>query len=332
MAEELVSVVIPVRNEAASIEATIESIVAQDYPGRIEIVVADGLSDDGTREILEGLSAKHEGFRYVDSPTGRTPNGLNLAIHASRGDIIVRCDGHAELPPDYVRTAVAVLNETGAVNVGGRQHAVGVGWMQRAIAYAMTSRIGVGDARFHYGGKAGPVDTVYLGVFRREPLFAAGLFDEELTRNQDYELNIRLRANGGVVWFDPRLEVVYRPRSSLRRLGLQYFQYGNWKRRVIRMHPASTRLRQLIPPLFVIGLLASLVLAFTPWRLFALPIPCLYLVLLGAGTAAQLWRTRDAAALAMPAAVATMHVAWGVGFLMGAQEQVGTTAGRGRNP
>ena len=192
--------------------------------------------------------------------------------------------------------------------------------MQRAIAYAMTSRIGVGDARFHYGGEPGPVDTVYLGVFRRDALVAAGLFDPELTRNQDYELNIRLREGGGVVWFDPRLEVTYRPRSSLRGLASQYFQYGTWKRKVISMHPSSTRLRQLVPPLFVIALLASLALAFTPWRLAALPVPLLYLLLLGIGTVAQLVRTRDSAALGMPAAVMTMHLAWGIGFLAAPRE------------
>ncbi len=313
--DRLVSVIIPVRNEAPFISATVESILAQDYTGPIEVVIADGMSTDGTREILDDLASRYDQVRYVDSPTSRTPNGLNLAIHASHGDIIVRCDGHAELPPDYVRTAVEVLDETGAVNVGGIQHAVGVGWMQRAIAHAMTSRIGVGDARFHYGGEAGPVDTVYLGVFLREPLFAAGLFDEDLTRNQDYELNIRLRANGGVVWFDPRLRVVYRPRRSLRTLGSQYYQYGTWKRRVLRMHPESTRLRQLIPPLFVIALLASGVLVFTPWRVLGLLVPVLYLAVLIVGTVGVLIKTRDSAALGFPLAVATMHLTWGIGFL-----------------
>jgi len=315
MADDLVSVVIPVRNEAPFIEATVDSILAQDYTGPIEIIIADGMSDDGTRDILKGLSARHDNLRFVDSPTGRTPNGLNLAIHASHGDIIVRCDGHAELPPDYVSTAVAVMEETGAVNVGGIQHAVGETWMQRVIAIAMTSRIGVGDARFHYGGEAGPVDTVYLGVFRRNPLFEAGLFDEDLTRNQDYELNIRLRDNGGTVWFDPRLRVVYRPRRTLGGLARQYYQYGTWKRRVLRMHPESTRLRQLVPPLFVVALLASLVLVFTPWRWAAVVVPAVYLVALVVATVAQLVRTRDSAALGLPAAVATMHVSWGVGFL-----------------
>jgi succinoglycan biosynthesis protein ExoA len=317
MSDELVSVVIPVRNEAPFIEATIQSILTQDYPGPLEVVIADGMSDDGTREILDRLSSRDTRIRYIDSPTGRTPNGLNLAIGSAKGDIIVRCDGHAELPPGYIRTAVAALSETGAVNVGGVQRAVGISWMQRAIAYAMSSPIGVGDARFHYGGQPGPVDTVYLGVFRRDALIAAGPFDETLTRNQDYEMNIRLRAKGGTVWFDPRLEVIYRPRRTLRRLWRQYFQYGQWKRRVVKMHPESTRLRQLIPPLFLVSLLASFVLLLTSWRLLGLVVPSFYVIVLLLGTLQQLGRTRDHAVLGFPAAVATMHLAWGLGFLSG---------------
>jgi glycosyltransferase involved in cell wall biosynthesis len=273
------------------------------------------MSDDGTRDILDRLAAGDPRIRYVDNPTRRTPNGLNLAIAASRGDVIVRCDGHAELPPRYIGRAVELLAETGAVNVGGVQHAEGVGWLQRAIAFAMSSPIGVGDARFHYGGEAGPVDTVYLGVFRRDALVAAGLFDETLTRNQDYELNIRLRDNGGVVWFDPTLRVTYRPRQTLGGLWRQYFQYGQWKRRVIRMHPGSTRLRQLVPPLFVVALVVSLVVAFTPWRLLGAVVPGLYVAVLSLGTLRQLVKTHDSAALGFPAAIATMHIAWALGFL-----------------
>jgi glycosyltransferase involved in cell wall biosynthesis len=315
----LVSVIIPVRNEAPSLEATINSILNQDYRGEIEVVVADGMSTDGTRELLDQIHSQHKSVRYVDNPSGRTPNGLNIAITASRGQILVRCDGHAELPGNYVRAAVALINETGAVNVGGLQRAVGTTPMQRAIAYAMTSRIGVGDARFRYGGAPGPVDTVYLGVFRRDALVDVGMFDEELTRNQDYELNIRLRAAGGTVWFDPALEVVYRPRRSLGALWRQYFQYGTWKRRVIRMHPESTRLRQLVPPLFILGLLVSAVLAaFGSWTL-ALMTPLAYLTLLTAATVLQLVTRRDPAALLFPAAVATMHTSWGIGFLAGSQ-------------
>jgi glycosyltransferase involved in cell wall biosynthesis len=306
-----------VRNEERDIEATIASILTQDYSGDIEVVVADGMSSDGTRLLLDQLCAQDERVHYVDNPTGRTPNGLNIAIQASHGDTIVRCDGHAELPPDYIRLAAEILDATGAINVGGVQNAVGISPLQRAIAYAMSSPIGVGNSRFHYGGQAGAVDTVYLGVFRRNALVAAGLFDEDLARNQDYELNIRLRANGGVVWFDPRLQVLYRPRRTLRSLWSQYFQYGTWKRRVVRMHPESTKLRQLVPPLFVIGLLASAVLALTPLRALALIVPLSYVVLLAVATVFQLIRTRDGAALAFPAAVATMHLSWGLGFLSG---------------
>ncbi len=317
MAERLVSIVIPVRNEATGIRATVESILAQDYSGDIEVVIADGMSTDGTRDILDQISAKEGRVRFVDNPSGRTPNGLNIAISASRGDVIVRCDGHAELPPNYVSLATEILDTTGAVNVGGIQDAIGSKPMQRAIAYAMSSPIGVGNSRFHYGGDPGPVDTVYLGVFRRDALVAAGLFDESLTRNQDYELNIRLRDNGGVVWFDPRLRVVYRPRRSLRSLWTQYFQYGTWKRRVLRMHPESTKLRQLIPPLFVIGMGVSAVLAFTPLRSLAVVVPGLYLAMLAGATMYQLIKTRDPAALLFPAAIATMHLSWGIGFLSG---------------
>lgn len=316
---DLVSVVIPIRNEVALIEATIGSVLAQDYQGSLEIVIADGMSTDGTREILDRICSHHEMVRYVDNPSERTPNGLNIAIQASHGDVLVRCDGHAELPSDYVSTAVQALNETGAVNVGGVQKAIGITPMQRAIAYAMSSRVGVGDARFRYGGPAGEVDTVYLGVFRRDALLAVGMFDEDLTRNQDYELNIRLRAAGGTVWFDPRLHVVYRPRRTLRALWKQYFEYGTWKRRVIKMHPESTRLRQLIPPLFLIALLASAVLAAFGFGAIALVAPGAYIALLAGATIAQLAKRRDLAALLFPAAVATMHLSWGAGFLAGPQ-------------
>ncbi len=310
-----VSVVIPVRNEAANVAAAIDSVLRQDYPGDLEVVIADGMSSDGTREILEQISAGNTAVRWVDNPTGKTPSGLNIAIEMSRGDIIVRCDGHSELPPDYVSIAVATLQRTGAVNVGGVQHALGIKPMQRAVAYAMSSRIGVGDAQFHYGGEGGETDTVYLGVFRRDALVAAGMFEESLARNQDYELNIRLRANGGKVWFEPRLRVVYRPRTTLRLLWKQYFEYGTWKRRVVRMHPESTRLRQLVPPLFVLALATSAILAFTVLRPLALIVPAAYAALLASATLVQLAKTRDVAALLFPAAVATMHISWGLGFL-----------------
>lgn len=310
-----VSVVIPARNEAAHIRAAVASALAQRYPGPLEVVVADGASSDGTADVVRAMG--DPGVRVVDNPTGRTPTGLNAAIAAATGSVIVRCDAHAELPPGYVETAVRRLLETGADNVGGIQAAEGVTPMQRAIAHAMSSRVGVGDAAFHYGGDPGPTDTVYLGVFRRSALDRVGGFDEALDRNQDYELNVRIRESGGVVWFDPALRVTYRPRATLGALARQYHQYGRWKRRVLALHPGSLRWRQLVPPAFVVGLGASAVLVAirspVGWV-----VPGGYAVLVSATGMVRAVTTRDPAALLMPAALATMHLSWGLGFLRGA--------------
>ncbi len=311
------SVVLPVHNGARTIGAALRSILDQRYPGTLEVVVADGMSTDGTREIVQAVAAADTRVRLVDNPQRSTPAGLNAAIRASAGPVVVRCDAHAELPPGYVTRAVAMLGQTGADNVGGVQSAEGIGFVQRAIACAMSSRIGVGDSRFHYGGAPGPVDTVYLGTFRREALERAGLFDETLARNQDYELNHRIRSTGGIVYFDPELRVLYRPRTSLQALWRQYWQYGVWKRRVVRRHPRSLRIRQLAAPVFVVGLAGSAVLALTPVREWALVVPSTYGALLVGATVVQAVRRRDPAVLLFPVAVAIMHLAWGGGFLFG---------------
>lgn len=313
----VVSIVMPVRNEAGSIDATIASILAQDYQGPLEVIVADGMSTDGTRELVAARAASDSRIRLVDNPGGRTPTGLNRAIAAAAGAIIVRCDAHSELPTSYVRTAVELLATTGAANVGGIQLAQGTTAFSRGVGYAMSSPLGVGDARFHYGGEPGPVDTVYLGVFRRDAIEAVGLFDESLSRNQDYELNIRLRAAHETVYFDPRLAVVYRPRRSLLALARQYYQYGRWKRRVVKMHPASLRLRQLAPPALVAAIVVSAGLWFSPWPRLGWVVPGLYAAALLAATAYEVVRRRDTAALLLPAAVVAMHLSWGVGFLVG---------------
>lgn len=310
-----VSVVIPVRDEAAHIRAAVESVLSQGYPGTLEVVVADGASTDGTADVVRAMGARP--VRVVENPTGRTPSGLNAAIAAATGEVIVRCDAHAELPPGYVETSVRRLLETGADNVGGIQAAEGVTPMQRAIAHAMSSRVGVGDATFHYGGEPGPTDTVYLGVFRRSALERVGGFDEALDRNQDYELNVRIRESGGIVWFDPTLRVTYRPRSTLGALARQYHQYGRWKRRVLAMHPGSLRWRQLVPPAFVLGLAGSAVLLAVRNPLGWVA-PGAYGALVVSAGLGRAVGTRDAAALLMPPVLATMHVSWGLGFLRGA--------------
>jgi glycosyltransferase involved in cell wall biosynthesis len=310
-----VSIVIPVRNEVSTITATIDACLGQRYDGDIEIVVADGGSDDGTGEVL--ASYRDRGVRVIDNPGRTAPHGLNAAIAASSGDVIVRCDGHSILPEDYVDRVTRVLATTGASNVGGVQRAIGRTPIQRGIARAMTNPLGVGDAKFHRGGDAGPTDTVYLGAFDRSALQAVGGFDETLTRNQDYELNVRLREAGGTVWFDPEIEVVYTPRSGLLALWRQYYDYGRWKRRVVRMHPDSLRWRQAGPPILVIGLVGSVVLVATPGRALGAAVIGVYICALGAAGVYEAVASRDAAGILAGPAIAVMHIAWGAGFLTG---------------
>lgn len=308
------SVVMPVRNEADTLAAAVAAVLSQSYIGDLEVVLSVAPSSDETPRLARQLEARDPRVVVVDNPDGTTPAGLNRAMAAATGEVIARVDAHAELTDGYLSRAVEVLRETGAANVGGIQRAVGDSPMQRAIAAAMSSRFGTGDARFHYGGEAGPIDSVYLGVFRREVLDQLGGFDERFLRNQDYELNVRIREAGGTVWFDPQLEVLYQPRSSLRGLGSQYWQYGRWKRVTLRQHPGSLRWRQLVPPITVvantIGLLGSVV---TPWTLV---VPGTYLA---AVVAASLLAGRHdrSVLLRLPIVFTTMHHAWGAGFTAG---------------
>jgi glycosyltransferase involved in cell wall biosynthesis len=304
----------PVRNEADHLEAAVEAVLAQEYAGALQVVLAVAPSDDGTEAIAGRLAAEDARIEVVANPASTTPTGLNRAIEAASGEIIARVDAHAELTPGYLMRAVKILTETGAANVGGIQRAVGTTPMQRAIAAAMSSRFGTGDARFHYGGEAGPIDTVYLGVYRADVLGRLGGFDESLIRNQDYELNIRIRAADEVVWFDPSLEVVYRPRGSLLSLASQYWQYGRWKRATVRKHPGSLRWRQLAPPVAVAANVTGIIGCMaTPWTLL---VPGFYL--LGSAVAAVMVAGSDIGLLIrLPAVFATMHHTWGAGYLAG---------------
>ncbi len=310
-----VSVVMPARDAAGSVAAAMRAALAQEYPGDLELVVAVAAGSDGTRSAALEVADVDPRVIVVENPEGTASAGLNLAIRRCRGDVVVRCDAQALLPAGYVLRAVRTLDETGADVVGGMQAASGTTPLERAIAIGMTTPVGTGGPRFRVGGEPGPTDTVYLGVFRRSTLRTVGLFDEAMVRNQDYELNHRIRSEGGTVYFDPELTVAYRPRHTLRGLWRQYFDYGTWKRRMLRRHPESIRARQLAAPLLVIGLVASIVLAFTPWRALALVIPGAYALALLATAAVELIRRRDPAALLAPATVATMHLAWGIGFL-----------------
>jgi glycosyltransferase involved in cell wall biosynthesis len=308
-----VSVIVPVRNEADHLRDAVAAIVAQEYPVPFDVCLAVGPSNDGTEEIAAEIAASDPRVRVVDNPLGITPAALNAAIRATAGDVVVRVDGHAELSPGYIERAVRTLVRTGAVNVGGIQRAEGRTPFERAVAQAMTSPLGVGGARFHTGGAEGPVDTVYLGVFRRSALEQVGMFDERLIRNQDYELNIRLRDAGGVVWFDPELWVSYTPRSTWRRLARQYFEYGTWKRRVVRLHPHSLKVRQAAPPVATIALVLGVTLA--PVWPVTLVVPGVYALAVAAGAARE--ATGVGNWLRLVTIYPTMHLAWGSGFLIG---------------
>jgi glycosyltransferase involved in cell wall biosynthesis len=303
-----VSVVIPALNAADKIGSALASISAQDHDNIIEVIVAAG--DDETLKAARDLGAI-----VVHNPSGRTPDALNLAIGMATGDVVVRCDAQSVLPDGYIRRAVETMHRTGAVNVGGMQVPVGETFWERAIAAAMASSLGAGDARYRAGGHEGPTETVYLGVFDRVKLEALGGYDPAFARNQDYELNHRIIESGGIVWFDPELKVRYRPRGSLKDLWTQFFRYGQAKKLFARRHPGSLRWRQLAPPLLVIGLLLSLLTAFIwPW---ALAMPALYLAAVVVGTIIMPRRLH--ANLGTIPALATMHISWGLGFLTGAE-------------
>ncbi|WP_424213467.1 glycosyltransferase family 2 protein [Streptomyces sp. BI20] len=309
-----VSVIMPVLNEERHLRDSVRHILAQEYDGEMEVVIALGPSSDRTDEIAAELVREDPRVHTVPNPTGRTPAALNAAIKASRHPIVVRVDGHGMLSPNYIATAVRLLEETGAQNVGGIMHAEGENAWEQAVAAAMTSRIGVGNAAFHTGGEAGPADTVYLGVFRREALERQGGYNEEFIRAQDWELNYRIRESGGLIWFSPELRVSYRPRPSVRALAEQYRNYGRWRHVVARYHAGSINPRYLAPPTALVAIAAGTVLgaAVTPWA-FAVPVG--YLAAITAGSVPAGKGLPLAARARIPVALATMHMSWGAGFL-----------------
>ena len=307
-----VSVVLPILNEERFLQHAIEAILEQQYPGEFEVILALGPSKDRTNSIAEELRAKDSRVVLVNSPTGRTAAGLNLAIQKARFDIICRIDGHAEISPTYIRDAVTIMEETGAVNVGGIMAAVGKTPFEGAVATAMRSPLGVGGARFHIGGKAGPEDTVYLGVFKKSALLNVGLYDERFTRAQDWELNYRLRQSGGVIWFDPRLVVTYRPRPTLKALAKQYFEYGRWRHAVVRTHRGTANYRYLAPPLATAAIAISLIAGVLVHPLFFIPaLGYASAILLGSLLIGKTIIEK----ISLPAVLATMHISWGLGYL-----------------
>jgi glycosyltransferase involved in cell wall biosynthesis len=307
-----VSVILPILNEERDLSNCISAILQQDYPSEIEVILALGPSEDKTTQIAEKLSASDSRIKLVSNPTGQTAVGLNLAIKVSSNEIICRIDGHSEISNHYVKTAVEILQQKNAVNVGGLMYADSNSGLQRVVAQAMRSKLGVGPSKFHTGGSAGESDTVYLGTYKKAAVLAAGGFDERYIRAQDWELNYRLRKNGGLIWFDPRLQVTYRPRSTFKKLAKQYFQYGRWRRVISRQHINTVNFRYLAPPFAVVTNTLSIFLSFVVNPLFVTPLLIYFCALI----IGSLFIGRNVVdKLIMPFVLATMHFSWGIGFI-----------------
>jgi succinoglycan biosynthesis protein ExoA len=317
--EPIVSVVIPCRNEVAHIESCVRSILAQQPGVSFEVIVADGMSDDGTRDILSRLANADGRLRIVDNPRKIVSTGLNLAIRAARGRVIIRMDVHTEYAPDYVFQCLTLLEKTGADNVGGPWVARGRGYMGRMIAATFQSPFAVGGSRAHAPEYEGQVATVYLGCWRRDVFKRIGFFDEELVRNQDDEFNLRLSRAGGKIWQSPRIRSWYTTRGSLRALFRQYQQYGYWKVRVIQKHKMPASVMYLVPGLFVFAVsLFALASIFVPIARYGLG-AVLGSYIFGISAASVLTASRFSWTFLplLPVVFVCFHFSFGIGFLHG---------------
>jgi len=311
----------PVLNDVLHVRAAVTSLLSQDYAGPFDVTLALAPSIDGTEELVAELAELDPRIRVVPNEIGSTPAGLNAAIRASAYPVVIRVDAHSVLPRDYARVAVETLERTGADNVGGVMDAQGTAPFQRAVARAYGTRIGLGGTPLHVGGPEGAAETVYLGCFRRDSLLRAGLFDETIKRGQDWELNRRLREQGGTVWFTPRLRVVYRPRPSLSRLARQMLSTGMWRGELARRFPADNGIRYFVPPAMVLlvfgGVVVGLAGFVAPWLLLGwiAPVGYLLVVVLAAVvvTRPDGWRPGVWFLLVLPC----IHFCWGFGFLLG---------------
>jgi len=309
----LVSVVIPMRNESGWIDRCLASVLAPDWPqASMEILVVDGISDDGSYETVCAMTESDRRIRVLKNPRLIVPSSLNIAIEAARGEVVARVDAHTVLEPDYIRRGVEILERTHADSVGGPMVSVGGGAVGDAIAVAMKSRFGIG-AYFHFATEEREADTVYMGMWPRDVFARVGLFDEELVRNQDDEFSYRIRKTGGRIVVSPRMRSRYQNRTSWRALAKQFYQYGLWKVRVLQKHPAQMIVRHFVPPAFDAAIVLGLAAGPVPRSLAvsALAAYAVFALLVGAAEGPRGNRLRTALALAI------LHHAWAVGFLVG---------------
>jgi len=318
-----VSLIIPCYNEEKTIRLLLEAILVQTFPMvDMEVIIADGMSEDGTREEIQAFCTEHPELlvKIVDNQRRIIPAALNIAIHEASGEYIVRLDAHSKPDPQYIETSIRDLEEGKGTNVGGiwRIQPGGPGLIAKAISLAARHPLGVGDALYRYTTQASEVDTVPFGAFRRSLVNEIGGYDESLLTNEDYEFNTRIRQRGGKIWLDPRIQSVYFSRSTLGGLARQYWRYGYWKLRMLKRYPATLRWRQAIPPLFVLSLfILGLLSPFWNLARIALLIEVvLYIGTLIIGSFVPAYKNKDfRLAFMIPVAIMTMHFCWGAGLL-----------------
>lgn len=317
-----ISILIPLHNEAGFIEYSLGAVLAQDYPLEfIEILVIDGFSTDKTREIIAQLATQHPLVRLcvIDNPGRIVPTGMNIALRETKGDIIIRVDGHCIIAPDYVRKCVEHIQKDNVDGVGGPMESIGETQMAKVIAIGMSTPFGVGNSAFRtISGKSMLADTVPFPAYTRQIIERAGFYDEELVRNQDDEYNYRIRESGGKILLADDVRSTYFSRTSLKGLWRQYFQYGYWKVRVLQKHPHQMSLRQFVPPVFVLALLfSSLFALFSDTRPLSIIVHLTYLL---ANLGASLWTASRRGWFALPylpLVFAILHLSYGLGFLLG---------------
>jgi glycosyltransferase involved in cell wall biosynthesis len=318
-----ITVIMPCREEEKHIGRALTSILANDYPrDRLEVLVVDGMSEDGTRQVVAALAEEHPVIKLVDNPKKITPAALNLGIARARGEIIIRVDAHSTYPPDYLSSLVAWQEQSGADNVGGVWRIVpgSTTAMARAIALGLCHPFGVGNARYRIGTAAPRwVDTVPFGCYPREVFRRNGLFDEDHVRTEDDEFNLRLRKNGGRSLLVPDIVIDYHARARLRQVWSMYYYYGYFKPLVARKLGMVLSLRHLMPPLLVLSLGAALL---GGWWFPSLRVPGA--VVLGTYLLADLtgaiiagWRQGPAVAAGLTLVFPTLHCSYGLGFLKG---------------
>ena len=318
-----VSVIVPCYNEQATIRLLLEALHGQTFQrGEMEVVIADGMSQDGTRAEIAAFQRDFPDLevRVVDNTRQTIPSGLNRAIEASRGGIIVRSDAHSKPHGEYVANSVRALEEGRGENVGGVWEILpgAATWIAKSIAVAAAHPLGVGDALYRHAKHAAYVDTVPFGSFRRELIERVGLFDESLLTNEDYEFNARVRKAGGRIWLDPSIRSIYFARATFLELARQYWRYGYWKWRMLRRYPNTLRWRQALPPLFVSSLAGlGLLSIFFPLMKFILlgELLLYFFICLVAGIQARLRLKKNFLSVGLPLVIPIMHIAWGSGLL-----------------